>query len=80
MNVTFELLGVLQRLCGSERIQLQVHAATVADALEQLALARPDLRGELERCAIASGDAIVRRRDALSPGAVLALLPPVAGG
>ncbi len=81
MNVRFEMFGVLQRLAGGEAFDLALtRSVTIADALEELGARHPQLRGELARCAVASGDAIVLRRDRLSPGMTLALLPPVAGG
>ena len=81
MQIRFEMLGVLQRLAGADSIALDAaQSMTVAEALEKLALRRPELRAELERCAVARGDAIVTRRDAVAPGTTLALLPPVAGG
>jgi sulfur-carrier protein len=81
MNIRFEMLGVLQRLAGAEIVALDLQrSVTIADALEELALHRPELREELARCAVASGDAIVLRRECVTPGATLALLPPVAGG
>jgi molybdopterin converting factor small subunit len=81
VTLRFEMLGVLRRLAGAERVELEVDGiATIGDAIEALATKRPELRAELARCAVAIGDAIVLRRDPVSSGATLALLPPVAGG
>jgi molybdopterin synthase sulfur carrier subunit len=82
MKVTFEFLGVLQRLAGSSELALILPAVscTVGDAIEALEQRQPDLRESLARCACAVGDAIVHRRDPLVAGTRLALLPPVAGG
>jgi len=81
MNVRFEFFGVLQRLAGGGSLDVVLkRSVTVADALDELAALRPELRPELARCAVASGDAIVLRRECVAAGATLALLPPVAGG
>ncbi len=81
MNLRFEFLGVLQRLAGADSLQLEVPpGSTLADALERLSAARPELRAELDRCAVAQGENLMHRTDLLKADAVLALLPPVAGG
>jgi molybdopterin synthase catalytic subunit len=81
VTIRFEAFGVLRRLAGAERIEIDLDgAATIGDAIEALASRRPELRAELARCAVAVGDAIVLRRDRLPSNATLALLPPVAGG
>lgn len=81
MNIQFEMFGMLRRLAGSESISLDGgEGITVAEALILLAQARPELRAELDRCAVASGDTLIARRDVVAPGSTLALLPPVAGG
>lgn len=81
MNIRFELFGVLQRLAGGAELDVALkRSITVADALDELGALHPELRSELMRCAVASGDAIVLRREPIAAGMTLALLPPVAGG
>ncbi|HZP11460.1 MAG TPA: MoaD/ThiS family protein [Nevskiaceae bacterium] len=81
MNIRFEFFGVMQRLAGGAALEVELkRSVTIADALDELAALRPELRLELTRCAVASGDAIVLRRDGIADGSTLALLPPVAGG
>jgi len=80
-TITFELHGQLARLAGATELQLPLAAsATLAEALDQLAAARPELASALGRCACAIGDRLVLRREPLAGGERIALLPPVAGG
>lgn len=80
--IVFELYANLERLAGAHEIHLELtdEATTVADGVNQLASARPELASSLERCACVSGDTIIRRADALPADGRIALLPPVAGG
>lgn len=81
-QVVFELFANLERLAGQRECVIEVtdDVGTVGDAVAQLASARPELAGSLDRCACVSGDTIVRRADALPADGRIALLPPVAGG
>jgi molybdopterin synthase sulfur carrier subunit len=80
--IVFELYANLERLAGTHELRLELTdgATTVADAVNQLATARPELASSLERCACVTGDTIIRRVDALPVDGRIALLPPVAGG
>jgi molybdopterin synthase sulfur carrier subunit len=79
--ITFEFHGQLRRLAGAATQAVSVPSpATLAAALDALAVARPELAAALARCACAIGDRLVLRRDALQGGETIALLPPVAGG
>lgn len=78
--VRMEMLGVLRQLAGAPMVIVEGEPATVAEALELLLRAQPGLRAQIERCAVALGDRMLRRTDTLPPDATLALLPPVAGG
>lgn len=81
MKVTVEFFGALTRLAPAASATLELPGgATVADALAALARQLPQLAPELDRCACARGDELVLRTQPLTPGARLALLPPVAGG
>ena len=81
MKLHFELLGVLQRLAGAEGFVMEAHGPlSVEQALERLAARLPAIAPELQRCAVARGDALIKRRDLIEADATLALLPPVAGG
>jgi molybdopterin synthase sulfur carrier subunit len=80
-TITFEFHGQLLRLAGASELALPLAVpATLADALEQLAAARPELASALARCACAIGDRLVLRKETLHGGERIALLPPVAGG
>lgn len=82
-TLTFELFANLERLAGASTCQVDVRddgVLTVADALAQLASARPELASALDRCACVSGDTIIRRADPVPADGRIALLPPVAGG
>lgn len=78
--IVFEFFASLERQAGSREYRLDGGFATVGDALAALAAERPDLAALLERCACASGDAIVRRADTVPHDGRIAVLPPVAGG
>ncbi|WP_043113450.1 MoaD/ThiS family protein [Solimonas soli] len=80
-TITFEFHGQLLRLAGVSEWALPLAVpATLADVLDQLAAARPELAAALVRCACAIGDRLVLRREPLHGGERIALLPPVAGG
>jgi molybdopterin converting factor small subunit len=80
VQVVFEFWGALRRLAGDDR-ELSLNApATVADALDALAQALPALREHLDKAAVAQGDRLLLRSEAIADGCRLALLPPVAGG
>ena len=80
-TITFEFHGQLLRLAGAAELALPLVApASLADALDALAAARPELAPALGRCACAIGDRLVLRREPLRGGERIALLPPVAGG
>jgi molybdopterin converting factor small subunit len=82
VEVTLEFWGPLERLAGakSRALTLAQAAPTVADVLAELARQMPELAERLERAAVALGDRLLQRRELVSAGARLALLPPVAGG
>lgn len=80
--LTFELFGELSALAKSESVALEPRSppVSVRDALELLAEAQPALGPWLDRCAVACGDKLLLRGDAVPGGKSLALLPPVTGG
>ncbi len=81
MRIAVQCFGVTQRLAGASMLSLELQgAATVADALDQLAERYQALAPTLPRCACARGDRIVLRETPLRDGDEIALLPPVAGG
>jgi molybdopterin converting factor small subunit len=81
MEIFVECYGVTARLAGGCAHSLTVSpGAVIDDALAALASRWPDLARVLPGCACAIGDAVVPRSRALTPGARLALLPPVSGG
>lgn len=78
--IVFEFFASLERQAGTREYRLDGGFSTVGDALDALASARPELATLLERCACASGDAIVRRADPVPHDGRIVVLPPVAGG
>lgn len=82
MQVTFEFWGALRRAAGGDERTLQLPAGelSVADALEALATAIPALGEHIDNTAVAQGDRLLLRTEAVEDGMRLALLPPVAGG
>lgn len=81
MQVTIECHGASQRWCGAERLQLELPGgATVADALQALAVRHPELAARRATLAVAIGEDIVDGARRLEPGCSLALIPPVSGG
>jgi molybdopterin converting factor small subunit len=80
-RLSIDLFGVLVRLAGERSVALSVApGVTIAEALALLASQRPELATLLPNCACAIGDTVVPRTRALTPGARVALLPPVSGG
>lgn len=81
MRLTFEFYGVLEKLAGTVEYSLEFETSVaLAQALTLLAISKPDIAVQLERCACAIGDTIIPRTAILSEDTVIALLPPVAGG
>ena len=81
MEIVIDCYGVTERLAGGPQHPLTLRpGAVVDDALAVLASRWPDLGRVLPGCACAIGDAVVPRSRVLTPGARLALLPPVSGG
>lgn len=82
MQITFEFWGALRRAAGGDErtLTLPASATRVADALDALAATLPALGDQLDNTAVAMGDRLLLRTEALEDGMRLALLPPVAGG
>jgi len=80
-SIHIEFYGVLTEQAGAATLVLPLAADTPLTAvLEQLATAVPAVAAYLPTTACAIDDAIVQRSATVSPGAKLALLPPVSGG
>lgn len=82
MQIVLECYGIFESLCGTAELRLDLVAdeADVAAALRALAARVPATEPHLARTAVARGDALVAREEALRPGDRLALIPPVSGG
>ncbi len=79
--LTIQLHGVLVRLAGTERLEIDARSSqTVGSVLEQIAERWPQMAVELRRTACAVGDELLPRGAQVAPGAELNLLPPVSGG
>lgn len=80
-TIRIEFYGVLTEQADCASMDLPLAADTPLTAvLEQLADAVPAVAAYLPTTACAVDDAIVQRSATVSPGAKLALLPPVSGG
>lgn len=82
MQITFEFWGALRRVAGGDErtLALPAGASSIGDALDALAAVMPALGDQLDSTAVAMGDRLLLRTEALEDGMRLALLPPVAGG
>ena len=70
-----------RELAGTDtgRISL-AHGSTVAAASIRIAEIFPDLKGLLRSCRFAVDEELASAGDTISPGSVLAVIPPVSGG
>jgi len=86
VKVEILLFGALRDLQPEPRLEVEMpDAASVAGLREVLKHHAqghwPALpQGLLDRCAFASDTTVLRDGDALPPGSVVAVLPPVSGG
>lgn len=79
--IEVQFYGVLQEAAGKRSASLPLEQpATLTKVLEQLQAQLPGLAAHLPRLACAVNDEIVPRTYTITPGATLALLPPVSGG
>lgn len=80
MKIAVSFWGVTRRLAGTDRLELDLPAASTVEVLADRLAQHGDLAAEMERCAFAIGDALVPRTHVLDEGDELAVLPPVSGG
>ena len=81
MRVVVRLFGPAREAAGGETVELTLPAgATAADAVAELARARPALAPLLPRTRVAVNLEYVDARTPLAPGDEIAILPPVGGG
>jgi len=81
MIVTVQLFARAREVVGCDKVSMDVpDDGVVADVRRELARRYPALGGLVERSAIAVNDEYAGDACRLSPGAELALLPPVSGG
>jgi molybdopterin converting factor subunit 1 len=81
MMVHVRLFARLRDLAGRDQVSLLMpEDSTVACLRKRLAEALPVPRDLLGRCAIAVNDEVAEEDGVVSPGAEIALLPPVSGG
>lgn len=81
MDVNVRLFGPSKQYLELDDFTLTVaDGATVADALDELAMMSHELAELLPTCAVGVGDDIVARTHALQPGDEVSVLPPVNGG
>ena len=75
------LFGQAREALGRGETRVRVPAgATVAEALERLARAHPELGRHLERCSFALDRSYATRDEAVGECRELAVLPPIGGG
>lgn len=81
MRVDVLLFAAAREAAGTGSAALDLaDGATVADAFEALAVRHPALRGVLPACRAAVDEEFAPAARRLSPGSVVAVLPPVSGG
>jgi molybdopterin converting factor subunit 1 len=81
MTVRVRLFARARELAGADSVAVELPAgATVADLRRRLSEACPALRGLLPRSAVAVNQEFADDGTPISPGAEVALLPPVSGG
>jgi molybdopterin converting factor small subunit len=80
-RVVVRLFGPAREAAGSASVELALSApATAADAIAELARARPAVAPLLPRTRVAVNLEYVDARTPLAPGDEIAILPPVGGG
>jgi molybdopterin converting factor subunit 1 len=81
MMVTVRLFARAKDLAGSDAVTVELPAlTTVGDLRRQLAVKYPRLESLLAHSVFAVDDEFADAGCELSPGAEIALLPPVSGG
>jgi molybdopterin synthase catalytic subunit/molybdopterin synthase sulfur carrier subunit len=81
VTIHVRLFARARDLAGSDRAEVELpEGATAADLRRALADRYPALAGLLERSALAVDDEFAEDSLAVTPGAEVALLPPVSGG
>jgi len=82
VRVTLLYFAVVRDLTGLEREELELphEIRTVRDLAGWLQAVRPPLAGRLDSVRVAVDEAFAVGDDPLHDGAVVALIPPVAGG
>jgi molybdopterin converting factor subunit 1 len=82
MHVEVLYFAVLRELAGTSRDELELDETTVSlrDLLAVLAHKHPRLAGKLGPVRVAQNESFAELDAKLSPGDVIALIPPVAGG
>ena len=79
--ITVKLFAKLRDLAGADAVTLALpDGATVADVRRALADRHPELAGLLARSAVAVDQDIAADETRVTPGAEVAVLPPVSGG
>ncbi|WP_394660890.1 MoaD/ThiS family protein [uncultured Acinetobacter sp.] len=72
---------MLEKLAGTVEYSLEFETSVaIAQSLTLLAIFKPEIAVQPERCACAIDDMTVSRSAIISENIVIALLPPVAGG
>ena len=81
MMIDVQLFARARDLAGTSRLTVELpERGTVGDLRRRLAELLPNLARLLERSALAVNNEMADDAASLSPGAEVALLPPVSGG
>lgn len=81
MKVTLQFYAVVRERLGIDRAEIDVPEGTTAAALrERLATEFPAIAGLVARVALAIDREYARPEDRVREGAVVAVIPPIAGG
>jgi molybdopterin converting factor subunit 1 len=82
VSVSILYFAAVRDLVGraEERIELPAGVTTIASLAAHLAVLHPELAGRLAPVRFARNEEFATMADAVAPGDVIALIPPVAGG
>lgn len=81
MKIDLLLFALPRDAIGSDRIQLDIgDNATYADLRSHIQQAFPQAASVVSVCRFAAGERFVGEGELVSPGAEIALIPPVSGG
>lgn len=79
-HLTIMLFAGVAELAGQRELTLPWSGGTAAELRSHLQQQLPAAAGLLARCAVAVGERYCRDEEPVTPGADVAVIPPVSGG